>query len=238
MKTNFIRFLAMIAILAMLFGTTAFAENPYQDSFYEIPSVGIIATQKKGEQVMSSPESDSESIGSLDPGTLFRILGRYSRKWYLVDLTPFDEFEAEYGFINANRVVENPSWVMIPVSRPRQKEITWPVSSSSYAIGLIPILEEGEESYRSITRDTFSYTMGEKNKIKQFSEEGQELYFTPFDTPLFDDSQTETGELPGFTIVEITGETVDNYIPIRANPGKEDEFSGWIMNQTLLSIIN
>ncbi len=238
MKLNFIRFLIMIAIFAMLFSTAAFAENPYQDCFYEIPSVGIISRQRHGENVMASPDRGSESIGILDPGIIFHILGRYNRQWYLVDLTPFDGFEAEYGFVNNNGMIENPSWLLIPVSRPKQKEITWPVSSSSYEAGLVPILEENDTAIKSITRNTFSYIMGEKDKVRQFSEEGQELFFIPFSTPLFDESHKETGEIPGFTIVEITGETTENYILIKANPGKEDEFSGWIMNQTLLRIVN
>ena len=238
MKANFTRLLAIAAIFVMLFSTAAFAENPYQDCFYEMPSVGITARQRQGVPVKSSPDSGSESIGNLDPCTICRILGRYSRRWYLIDLTSFDGFEAEYGFVDANWMVENPSWLFSKTDTRRLKENTWPISSSSYSVGLIPILEEGNNSYKSLTRVTFSIYAVTKESVKQFSEEGQELYFIPFSTPLFDDHHEETGEIPGLTIVEITGETTENYIPIKANPGKEDEFSGWIMNQTLLRIIN
>jgi hypothetical protein len=253
MKNFFTRFLAIVAILVMAFScsTVAFTDedNPYQEYYYELPSIGIVFETEK-EPVMSSPSKKGESLGTLECTAVCRILGKYGENWYIIDLTVFEGFEAEYGFVQVKHMVENPRWIMLLNKglRPKTKEGLWPLSTDSYPFGLQAVLNENDTFYFTLVRGQSKDSRILKETLIQFSKEGQEIYFVPFETPLYDELREEIGVVPGFTIVEIdedlvsTDETdedaADDYIPVKVNPGTDDEVSGWIVNQTLPKIIN
>lgn len=247
MKNFCTRFLAMalIAVMALSFAVTAFADdgNPYQDSYYVIPSSGVVVSFEA--PIMPTPSKNSEPLGTLEAGTMCRILGAYDDDgdlWYVIDLTIFDGFDAEYGLVDAMYMIEHPSWIMLS-SPTNLCSTTWFNNNLFYnggrLTGLVVVLDENEEFYAVQYSGHFGGTSFlAKYRVPQYSQEGQELYILPFTALVYDILHNQIGELPGMTVIEIDGPSAGDYVHIKANPGTDDELDCWIVYQSMQRIIN
>ncbi len=247
MKNFYTRFIAIVVIIMMALSCTvaAFADdgNPYQDSYYDIPSSGMVVSFEA--PIMPTPSSEDVPLGKLEAGTMCRILGIYDNDgflWYIVDLAIFDGFDAEYGFIGYMYMIENPSWIML--AKPTTIYSTaWFNDHLFYngrsITGLVVVLDEDEEFYAVQYMNHFGGTSFlVKNHVKPYSQEGHDLYILPIGAPVYDDSRNQIGELPGLTVIDVDDRSAGNYIHITANPGTADELSCWIDFQSLQRIIN
>ena len=248
MKNFGSRLLAMvfIAVMALTCTTAVFAEegNPYLDSYYDIPSSGMVVSFEA--PIMPTPSKESEPLGTLEAGTMCRILGAYEDDdgylWYVIDLTIFDGFDAEDGLVSTMYMIEHPSWIML--SRPTTLySTTWFNDNLFYngksLTGLVVVLDEDEEFYAVQYMNHFGGTsFVPKNHVRPYSQEGQELYVLPIGAPVYDSLHNQIGELPGMTVIQMDGPAAGDYLHIKANPGTDDELSCWIVFQSLQKIIN
>lgn len=238
------RLLAMVLIAVMALTCTAavFAEegNPYLDSYYDIPSSGVAVCFDT--PVLAAPRG--EQIGTLEVGTECRVLGRYEergRVWFIVDLTLFDGFHAEYGFVKVLYIVENPRWIMLtnPTSLYSTTWLNDNNRNNGEVSGLVMILDEDEDFYAVQYSGDFGGTSFlEKYLVQPYSQVGQEMYVLPIGAPVYDSLHNQIGELPGMTVIQMDGPAAGDYLHIKANPGTDDELSCWIVFQSLQKIIS